>query len=92
MSVNDEENNDLGPSPAERSNALHMIKKFAYDGYMKEAGTDEGFEQLWRTAFHIENIEPNPNAESDESPQKILSPSNAGTRGFQILSGKGNQK
>lgn len=97
MSVNDEENNDLGPSPAERGNALHTIKKFAYEGYMKEAGTDEGFEQLWRTAFHIENIEPNPNpatisAESDVSPQKILSPSNAGARGFQILPGKGKQK
>lgn len=93
MSVNDEENNDPGPSPAEQINALRMIKRFAYDGYVKETGTDEGFTQLWRTAFHVKNIEPNPNAtsvnaESEESPQKILSPSTAGKRGFQILPGE----
>jgi hypothetical protein len=98
MSVNDEENtNDLQPSPAERSEALLMVKKFAFDGYLQEAGTDLGFELLWRTAFSTENTEPDPNkatinTESGESDKEILSPSNTSRRGFQILPEKGKQQ
>jgi hypothetical protein len=55
----DDKGNDLPPTPAERGDALYLIKKFAHDGYMKTgAGTEEEFEELWRTAFYVENVEP----------------------------------
>jgi len=51
----------LPPSPAERGDALDLVKRFAYEGYMKiVSGTEEEFEELWRTAFNVANVEPNP--------------------------------
>jgi hypothetical protein len=55
--VNDDDGNtdDLKPSPGERGDALLMIKNFAHQGFVAVAGSDEGFEDLWRTAFNVEN-------------------------------------
>jgi hypothetical protein len=51
----------LVPSAAERGDALDLVKRFAYEGYMKiVSGTEEEFEELWRTAFNVANVEPNP--------------------------------
>jgi hypothetical protein len=59
MSVDEKgTSNDRPASPSERGDALSTIKKFAYLGYREViAGTDEEFEELWRTAF---NVAPNP--------------------------------
>ncbi len=50
---------DLPPSSAERGDALLSIKKMARDNFMRLDGTEEEFEDLWRTAFGVEEVEPN---------------------------------
>jgi hypothetical protein len=55
----DEKGNDLPPGPQERGDALNMIKEYARKGFMQSgAGTKEDFEELWRTAFGVESVEP----------------------------------
>jgi hypothetical protein len=56
----DEKGNDLPPSTAERGDALQLIKEYARKGYAQTGvGTEEEFEELWRTAFFVEDVEPN---------------------------------
>jgi hypothetical protein len=67
MDHDDEGNtDDLEPSPGERGDALSMIKKFARNGFVKALGSSDGFEDLWRTAFNVEN--PLPKVEGGEGP------------------------
>jgi hypothetical protein len=54
-----EQGDDSQPAPAETGDALSLVKQFARDGYMQAgAGTEAGFEELWRTAFYVEEVAP----------------------------------
>ena len=46
------------PSPSEHGDALRMLKVFAYEGFVSiVGGTKEEFEEMWRTAFYLENVD-----------------------------------
>ena len=51
----DHQGNDTPATPAERGDALYMIKMYARASYLQaEVGTEEAFEELWRTAFYAD--------------------------------------
>jgi hypothetical protein len=55
----DEEDDKLLHSPQERGDALYLIKVYAREGYMKtEGATEQRFEDIWRTAFFVEDVDP----------------------------------
>ena len=60
----DADTNDMLPSTRERADALHLIKKFAREGYTQMMGTDGSFEELWRTAF---DVDPQPSDSEKDS-------------------------
>jgi hypothetical protein len=55
----DEKGSEPYRAPAGRGDALYLIKKYALAGYMETgAGTEKEFEELWRTAFYVEDVDP----------------------------------